>query len=83
MPPQRPADIGPYYRAIGFFALAVLAAFLLIGAWQGKAWTWVDAALLGIVALVVLALIRPLAFDRAVKNIAHWLPFTSYRKPDA
>lgn len=74
-------DIGPFYKVLGAIGFLGALAFILMGRRAGAVLSWTDFAVIGILALLVLALIRPKAFDFAVKRIATWLPFTKYGNP--
>lgn len=79
--PEPQDDIGPFYKALG--GIALLGA-LVMGVFQvraGRPIAWPDVVLYGIVAIVVLALIRPRKFDSVIKTMADKLPFTKYQKP--
>ena len=82
-PPE--TDIGPYYKILGAAGLLGVIGFMLWGRKDGVPLTWVDFAVMAVVALLVLALIRPTGFDNTIKRVATWLPFTKYTggKPDA
>jgi hypothetical protein len=81
IPPQD--DIGPFYKALGALALVAVLVLAALQVKSGRSLGWPDAVIYGIVALVVLALIRPKKFDGAVKTVADALPFTKYQKPPA
>lgn len=76
--PDPSEDIGPFYKALGAVGFLGALAFILMGRRSGTPLTWQDFAVIGIIALLVLSLIRPRAFDETVKRIATWLPFTKY-----
>lgn len=78
LPPED--DIGPFYKMLAVFLTVAAVILLVINAMSHHTNSWIDVALLGVVAVFVLALIRPKKFDGLVKTIADSLPFLKYRK---
>ena len=75
-------DIGPYYKFIGG-ALAIGVVVLLgFQVHRGHEINMIDVGILAIIAMLVIALIRPRFFDSTVKTVADKLPFTSFKKEE-
>lgn len=79
--PSPETDIGPYWKAMGLLVVLFVGAFLLLGQHQGRAFTWIDVALVGGLILLLCVIWRPKFLDQWMKDFATWLPFTRYEKP--
>lgn len=73
-------DIGPFYKSLGFVALGLALLVTLIQGLKGGHVGLYDAVLVGICALLCLALWRPDSFDNAIKALADHLPSFSFTK---
>ena len=73
-------DISPAYIVLAVLLGAGGLGLFLLHAWRGKDNSWVDVVMFGIVALLVLALIRPKFFDSTIKTIADKLPVFKFTK---
>lgn len=82
MPEPEPVnDIGPYWKAVGFVVVLLVAVFVLRGQQNGHDLTTHDLILIGGLILLLLAILRPRFLDNWMKTFANWLPFTKYQKP--
>lgn len=80
-PPVPPEDdIGPAYKALAAVLAIAGAGLLLLHAKTGHTSTWIDFGQFAVLALLVLALVRPKAFDGLVKTLADKLPFFKFTK---
>lgn len=73
-------DIGPFYKILAVLLTVAAVILLILHEISGRVNTWIDVALLGVIASFVLALIRPNWFDGFVKTIADKLPFLKFTK---
>jgi len=73
-------DIGPFYRYLGGLLAVAGVCLFLVHAYNRQTISWIDFATLCVIALLVLAMIRPRFFDSTVKTIADKLPMFSYKK---
>lgn len=73
-------DIGPVYKSIGFLALGLAFAVLIIQALKGQHVGLHDVLLIASCVLLCVCLWRPDSFDSLIKEIAHNLPSLPFTK---
>src|SRR5262249_28584505 len=73
-------DIGPIYIIFAVMMGVGGLAILLIHAWHNVGATWIDVALFGIVAILVIAIIRPKYFKSTMETIADKLPVFKFTR---